>query len=92
MLRESLRINLLIEHRVIIDRFNDCTCGPIIVQRRQKSILCLKINGMKAGLFVKENLKNLILETFCILQFIPKDLFIQTLNWLYGKEIILLFY
>ncbi len=63
MLRESLRINLLIEHRVIIDRFNDCTCGPIIVQRRQKSILCLKINGMKAGLFVKENLKNLILVT-----------------------------
>jgi hypothetical protein len=45
---------------VIIDRFNDYMCGPIIVQRRQKSILCLKINGMKAGLFVKENLKNLI--------------------------------
>lgn len=80
MLRASLRIHLLIEHRVIIDRFNDYMCGAIIVQRKQKSILCLKSNGMKVGLFVKENLKNLILETFCILKFIPKDLFIQTLN------------
>jgi hypothetical protein len=83
MLRASLRIHLLIEHRVIIDRFNDYMCGAIIVQRKQKSILCLKSNGMKVGLFVKENLKNLILvniRNFSILQFIPKDLFIQTLN------------
>jgi hypothetical protein len=63
MLRASLRIHLLIEHRVIIDRFNYYMCGAIIVQAKTKSILCFKSNGMKEGLFVMENLKNLILET-----------------------------
>ena len=63
MLRASLHIHLLIEHRVIIDRFNYYMCGAIIVQEKTKSILCFKSNGMKVDLFVKENLKNLILET-----------------------------
>ena len=36
MLRASLRIHLLIEHTVIIDRFNDYMCGAIIVQEKTK--------------------------------------------------------
>jgi hypothetical protein len=47
-------------------------CRAIILQKNKKGILCLKINEMKIGLFVKERIKKIVLEALSISQFIPR--------------------